>query len=433
MVAITIRGTLTRGDLMSTIRDIWAREILDSRGNPTVEVEVTLDLGAQARAAVPSGASTGTHEALELRDGGNRYLGKGVQRAVRNVNEIIAPEIVGMDSLAQEEIDQTLIELDGTPNKSRLGANAILGVSLAVAKAAAEYLGIPFFKYIAGVRSGRMPIPLMNVLNGGAHADNDLSIQEFMIVPIGAESFAEAIRCGAEIFHTLRRLLREAGHSTAVGDEGGFAPRLPSDEEAIKFLIRAIEEAGYEPGKDVSLALDCAASTFFDAERNIYHLGDERSAADLVELYEDWVSRYPILSIEDGLAEEDWDGWNLLTRRLGDKVQLVGDDLFVTNPERLREGIRRGVANAILIKLNQIGTVTETLTTMDLALRAGYAQIVSHRSGETEDVAIVHFAVGTACGQIKTGSLSRSERVAKYNELLRIEEEYEPPMATWPR
>ena len=418
---------------MNTIQDIWAREILDSRGNPTVEVEVTLEDGTMARAAVPSGASTGKHEALELRDGDERYLGKGVLRAVRNVNEIIAPEIVGMDPFWQEEIDEVLIELDGTANKSRLGANAILGVSLAVAKAAAEFLGIPLFKYIAGARVGQMPIPLMNVINGGAHADNDLAIQEFMLVPLGAEYFSEALRYGAETFHTLKKLLKKAGHSVSVGDEGGFAPRLPSDEEAIKFLLSAIEEAGYRPGEDIALALDCAASSFFDEERGIYRLGGEVTAAELVELYSEWVEKYPIVSIEDGLAEEDWEGWALLTQKLGDKVQLVGDDIFVTNPQRLQEGIRRGVANSILIKLNQIGTVTETLETMDQAFRAGYTCVVSHRSGETEDVSIAHLAVGTSCGQIKTGSLSRSERVAKYNELLRIEEVYEPPMATWPR
>jgi len=418
---------------MNTIQDIWAREILDSRGNPTVEVEVTLEDGTQARAAVPSGASTGTHEALELRDQDERYLGKGVLRAVRNVNEIIAPEIVGMDPLWQEEIDEVLIELDGTANKSRLGANAILGVSLAVAKAAADFLGLPFFKYIAGVRVGQMPIPMMNVLNGGAHADNDLAIQEFMVVPVGAECFAEAVRYGAEVFHTLRKLLKKAGHSVAVGDEGGFAPRLPSDEEAIKFLLSAIQEAGYEPGKDVALALDCAATGFYDAEKGIYRLDGDRTAADLVELYSEWVERHPIVSIEDGLAEEDWDGWKLLTERLGGKIQLVGDDIFVTNPGRLTEGIRRGVGNSILIKLNQIGTITETLEAMAQAFRAGYTCVVSHRSGETEDVSIAHLAVGTSCGQIKTGSLSRSERVAKYNELLRIEEVYEPPMASWPR
>ncbi|MBC7318078.1 phosphopyruvate hydratase [Candidatus Bipolaricaulota bacterium] len=417
---------------MAVIEDIWAREILDSRGNPTVEVEVLLDDGTEARAAVPSGASTGTYEALELRDKDRRYHGKGVLQAVRNVNEIIAPEIVGLDPLWQEDIDAILLELDGTPNKSRLGANAILGVSLAVCKAAAASLGLPLFKYLAGAKSGRMPIPLMNVINGGAHADSGLTIQEFMIVPVGAETFAEALRYGAEVFHTLRKLLKSEGHSVAVGDEGGFAPRLPSDEEALKFLVRAIEESGYEPGKDVALALDCAATSFFDESRGVYRFDGEKTAQELVELYEEWVNRYPIISIEDGLAEEDWDGWALLTARLGKKIQLVGDDIFVTNPERLRRGIQNNVANAILVKLNQIGTVTETLETMDIAKSAGYNAIISHRSGETEDVSIAHFAVGTGCGQIKTGSLSRSERVAKYNELLRIEDLYEPPMARWP-
>ncbi len=418
---------------MTTIEEIWAREILDSRGNPTVEVEVTLENGVRARAAVPSGASTGTYEALELRDGDERYLGKGVRRAVRNVNEIIAPEIVGMDPTLQEEIDQLLLELDGTENKSRLGANAILGVSLAVAKAAAACLGLPLFRYISGIRAGRMPVPLMNVLNGGAHADNNLEIQEFMIVPVGGETFADRLRMGAEVFHTLRKLLKGEGYSVTVGDEGGFAPSLPNDEEALKFLMRAIEAAGYEPGVDVALALDCAATEFFDEGTQRYRLSGELTAEELIDLYEEWVGRYPILSIEDGLAEEDWDGWAKLTQRLGERVQLVGDDLFVTNPKRLKRGIELGVANSILIKLNQIGTVTETLETVEIAHRAGYTAIISHRSGETEDVSIAHFAVGTACGQIKTGSLSRSERVAKYNELLRIEEDYEPPLAPWPR
>ncbi len=418
---------------MGLIEDVWAREILDSRGNPTVEVEVTLDDGTEARAAVPSGASTGAHEAIELRDGDHRYLGKGVQKAVRNVNEILGPAVEGMDPLWQDEIDEVLLERDGTPNKAELGANAILGVSLACAKAAAASLGIPLWKYLAGARPGRMPIPLMNVINGGAHADSGLAIQEFMIVPLGAEAFSEALRYGAEVFHTLRKALRGKGLSVAVGDEGGFAPRLPSDEEALRLLAQAIEEAGYEPGEDVALALDCAASAFYDPERGIYRLAGERSPEELVELYAEWVMRYPIVSLEDGMAEEDWDGWALLTDRLGDRLQLVGDDIFVTNPHRLEEGIERGVANAILIKLNQIGTVTETLATMELALQAGYAQIISHRSGETEDTAIADFAVGTGCGQIKTGSLCRSERVAKYNELLRIEDTYAPPMARWPR
>ncbi|MCD6320944.1 phosphopyruvate hydratase [Candidatus Bipolaricaulota bacterium] len=418
---------------MTTIEEIWAREILDSRGNPTVEVEVTLEDGTRARAAVPSGASTGTHEALELRDGGKRYLGKGVRQAVRNVNEIIAPEIVGMDPLQQGEIDQILIELDGTENKSRLGANAILGVSLGVAKAAAAYLKLPFFRYIAGIRTGRMPIPLMNVLNGGVHADNNLSIQEFMIVPIGGDSFAERLRYGAEVFHTLKKILKSEGHSVAVGDEGGFAPNLPDDETAIRYLVRAIEEAGYRPGEDLAIALDAAATEFFDGDKGTYRLGDRELTADeLIEVYVEWVEKYPIISLEDGLAEEDWEGWVKLTQRLGNRVQLVGDDIFVTNPGRLKKGIELGVANSILIKLNQIGTVTETLETMEMAHFAGYTAIISHRSGETEDTSIAHFAVGTGCGQIKTGSLSRSERVAKYNELLRIEEDYEPPLAAWP-
>ncbi len=421
------------GYSMTTIEEIWAREILDSRGNPTVEVEVTLEDGTRARAAVPSGASTGTHEALELRDGGKRYLGKGVRQAVRNVNEIIAPEVVGMDPLQQEEIDHILIELDGTENKSRLGANAILGVSLGVAKAAAAYLKLPFFRYIAGIRTGRMPIPFMNVLNGGVHADNNLSIQEFMIVPIGGDSFAERLRYGAEVFHTLKKILKSEGHSVAVGDEGGFAPNLPDDETAIRYLVRAIEEAGYRPSEDLAIALDAAATEFFDGDRGIYRLGERELAADeLIEIYAQWIEEYPIISLEDGLAEEDWEGWAKLTQRLGSRVQLVGDDIFVTNPGRLKKGIELGVANSILIKLNQIGTVTETLETMEMAHFAGYTAIISHRSGETEDTSIAHFAVGTGCGQIKTGSLSRSERVAKYNELLRIEEDYEPPLAAWP-
>ncbi len=418
---------------MNLIEDVWAREILDSRGSPTVEVEITLDDGTAVRASVPSGASTGTHEAVELRDDDNRYLGKGVQQAVRNVNEVIGPEIVGMDPLWQDEIDALLVDRDGTSNKAELGANAILAVSLACAKAGAASLGVPLWKYLAGARAGRMPIPLMNVINGGAHADSGLAIQEFMIVPLGAPAFAEALRYGAEVFHTLKKILNRGGHSVAVGDEGGFAPRLSGDEEALRILVQAIGDAGYEPGRDVALALDCAATAFFAADRGIYHLEGERSAADLVDLYTEWVKQYPIVSIEDGMAEEDWEGWALLTARLGAEIQIVGDDIFVTNPERLAQGIKRKVANAILIKLNQIGTVTETLATMDLALEAGYARIISHRSGETEDTAIADFAVGTGCGQIKTGSVSRSERVAKYNELLRIEDTYAPPMATWPR
>ncbi len=399
-----------------------------------MEVEVVLEDGTLSRAAVPSGASTGIHEAVELRDGGERYGGKGVLQAVRNVNEVIAPEVLGLDALWQEEVDDLLCELDGTPNKSRLGANAILAVSLGVAKAAAKHLELPLFKYLAGARTGRMPIPLMNVLNGGAHADNELAIQEFMLVPYGAASFAEALRRGAEVFHTLKKLLKSAGHSTAVGDEGGFAPRLGSDQEAIEFLVRAIEEAGYTPGEEVALALDCAASSFYNKDTGEYAiLGEECEAAGLVDLYGRWLDSYPLLSVEDGLAEEDWSGWELLTQRLGERVQVVGDDLFVTNVELLQRGVQSGSANSILIKLNQIGTVSETLAAMDLAARSGFTCVVSHRSGETEDVSIAHLAVGTACGQIKTGSLSRSERVAKYNELLRIEEVYEPPMARWPK
>ena len=418
---------------MNLIEDVWAREILDSRGNPTIEVEITLEDGTEVRAAVPSGASTGTYEAVELRDGDDRYLGRGVQGAVRTVNEVIGPEIEGMDPLWQEEIDALLIERDGTPNKSGLGANAILAVSLACAKAAAASLGLPLWKYIAGARAGRMPIPHMNVINGGAHADSGLAIQEFMLVPVGAPAFAEALRYGAEVFHTLKKLLKAKGYSVAVGDEGGFAPRLSSDEEALQILVQAIEDAGYEPGQDVALALDCAATGFFSEERGVYRLAGQRSAGEVVDLYAEWIGKYPIVSIEDGLAEEDWEGWSHLTARLGNAIQIVGDDIFVTNPERLTWGIERQAANAILIKLNQIGTVTETLQTMDMALEAGYARIISHRSGETEDTAIADFAVGTGCGQIKTGSVSRSERVAKYNELLRIEDTYAPPMATWPR
>ncbi len=419
---------------MNAIHDVWAREILDSRGTPTVEAEVTLEDGTLSRAAVPSGASTGIHEAVELRDGGQRYAGKGVLQAVRNINETIAPEIIGQDALWQEEVDSLLCELDGSPNKSKLGANAILAVSLGVAKAAAQHLQLPLFKYLAGIGTGRMPIPMMNVLNGGAHADNELAIQEFMLVPHSADRFAEALRQGAEVFHTLKKLLKSAGHSTAVGDEGGFAPRLGSDQEAIEFLVNAIEKAGYTPGEDVSLALDCAASGFYNEAKGTYSLGGHAyDASSLVALYDGWLNRYPILSIEDGLAEEDWAGWEVMAGQLGNRLQIVGDDLLVTNVELLKQGIARNCANSILIKLNQIGTVSETLEAMDLASRAGWTCVVSHRSGETEDVSIAHLAVGTACGQIKTGSLSRSERVAKYNELLRIEEIYEPPMARWPK
>jgi len=421
---------------MSFIEEVFAREILDSRGNPTVEVDVLLEDGSFGRAAVPSGASKGTHEALELRDGDpKRYHGHGVEKAVKNVLLEIAPAVAGQDALNQEKLDAILVGLDGTKNKSRLGANAILGVSLAVAKAAADCLGVPLFRYLAGAREALLPLPLMNVLNGGAHADNNIDIQEFMIVPVGATSFRDAVRSCAEVFHTLKAILKEKGLSTSVGDEGGFAPNLKENREALSLLVRAIEKAGYRPGEDVALALDCAATGFF--EKGTYRLtvgGKPKplSTEELVATYEDWVSRVPIISIEDGLAEEDEAGWKLLTKRLGKKVQIVGDDIFVTNSERLRKGIRAGIANSILVKLNQVGTVSETLRTMDLAHAAGYTSVVSHRSGETEDTAIADLAVGTACGELKSGSISRSERVAKYNELLRIEEEFELGLARWP-
>lgn len=412
---------------MAIISDVWAREILDSRGNPTVEVEVTLEDGTVGRAAVPAGASTGTHEAVELRDREEkRYGGKGVRKAVEHVNTVIAEELIGLSALEQEKIDRLLIALDGTENKGRLGANAILGVSLAVARAAAAFLGLPLYRYLGGVGNTLMPVPLMNVLNGGKHADNNLDFQEFMIVPVGANSFAEALRLGAEVYHQLRRVLKERGLTTAVGDEGGFAPELEGNEEALKLLVAAIEAAGYRPGEDVALALDPAASEFYrEGKYVLAGEGKELTSAEMVDYYEDLVNRYPIVSIEDGLAEEDWEGWELLTRRLGRSVQLVGDDIFVTNPQRLAKGISLGVANAILIKVNQIGTLTETLETIGLARRAGYRYVISHRSGETEDTFIADLAVATGAGQIKTGAPCRSERVAKYNQLLRIEEELE--------
>lgn len=410
---------------MSIIEEVWAREILDSRGNPTVEVEVVLEDGVVGRAAVPSGASTGTHEAVELRDGDKgRFGGKGVLKAVEHVNNEIAAEIVGLNALEQREIDRTLIELDGTENKSHLGANAILGVSLAVARAAAEWVGLPLYRYIGGVGANLLPVPLMNVLNGGRHADNNLDLQEFMIVPVGAPTFADALRMGAEVYHSLRRILHERGLSTAVGDEGGFAPYLEANEEALKLLVAAIEGAGYKPGEDVALALDPAASEFFrDGSYYLEGEGRRLTAAEMTEYYADLIGRYPIISLEDGLAEEDWEGWEDLTRRLGKTVQLVGDDIFVTNPQRLSRGISFGVANSILIKLNQIGTLTETLDTIALARRAGYSTVISHRSGETEDTFIADLAVATGAGQIKTGAPCRTERVAKYNQLLRIEEQ----------
>jgi enolase len=406
---------------MSEITAVLAREILDSRGNPTVEVEIQTSAG-QGRAAVPSGASTGEHEAIELRDGDKkRYGGKGVSKAVDNVMQTLGPSIIGLDSLDQAEVDRVLLEADGTPNKSKMGANAILGVSMATARAAADAIGLPLWRYLGGANARVLPTPLMNVINGGAHADNGLEIQEFMIVPAGAATFPDALRAGAEIFATLKKNLKDKGLTTAVGDEGGFAPRLGSNEEAVSTLVRAIEDAGYKPGKDVFLALDCAASEFYDKKSNSYTFDKKKiSGAELVATYEKLSSTYPIVSIEDGCAEDDWDTWKQLTGVLGKKVQLVGDDLFVTNVERLRRGIEQGIANAILIKLNQIGTLTETFDAIRMGADAGYRSIISHRSGETEDTFIADLAVATNAGQIKTGSLSRSDRVAKYNQLLRI-------------
>jgi enolase 1/2/3 len=411
---------------MSAILDIGAREILDSRGNPTVEVDVTLESGFGGRAAVPSGASTGEHEAVELRDGDKaRYVGKGVQKAVAHVNERIAPEVIGMDALDQMGIDQLLVDLDGTPNKSSLGANAILGVSLACAKAAAAYLSLSLYRYVGGVYAHQLPVPMMNILNGGKHADNNVDLQEFMVVPVGAPTFAEALRMGTEVFHHLKAILKGKGYNTAVGDEGGFAPNLGSNEEALVVIVEAIKEAGYKAGAEVAIALDSAASEFYRGGKYILQAEQkkEKTASEMVTFYEELVSRYPILSIEDGLSEDDWEGWRELTARLGKKVQLVGDDIFVTNRERLAKGIQEGVANAILIKLNQIGTLTETLAAIEMAKKAGYTAVISHRSGETEDTTIADVAVATNVGQIKTGSASRTDRVAKYNQLLRIEEE----------
>ncbi len=413
---------------MSTILDIYAREILDSRGNPTVEVDVTLQSGAAGRAAVPSGASTGEHEAHELRDGDTkRYLGKGVQQAVQNVIEKIGPALRGMDPSEQVEIDRTMIDLDGTPNKGKLGANAILGVSMAVARAAAVESGLPLYRYLGGPLARTMPVPLMNILNGGAHSTNTVDFQEYMIVPVGAESFADALRMGAEVFHSLKKVLVKRKLSTGVGDEGGFAPDLKSDEEALKVVLEAIEGAGYAPGTEIALALDSAASELFEKKGKKYTFkksgAGTRDAKGMIELYAKWLDEYPIVSIEDGLAEDDWDGWALLTAQLGDRVQLVGDDLFVTNTERLAKGIEGGIGNSILIKVNQIGTLTETLESIEMARAAGYLSIISHRSGETEDTFIADLAVGTGAGQIKTGSASRTDRVAKYNQLLRIEEQ----------
>ncbi len=411
---------------MSVIESVYAREVLDSRGNPTVEVEVVLESGAEGRAIVPSGASTGAFEAVELRDGDKgRYIGKGVEKAVANVNEIIAPELEGMDAFDQPAIDALMIELDGTHNKGKLGANAILGVSMAVARAAAEELGLPLFQYIGGVNAKQLPVPMMNILNGGEHADNSVDVQEFMILPVGAKSFREGLRMGAEVFHSLKKVLSERGLACGVGDEGGFAPNLGSNREALELIVEAIEKAGYKPGDDVRLGLDVAATEMYDKETKLYdlkHEGKKLTAEQMVDLYEEWVNNFPIVTIEDGLDEEDWDGWKVLTDRLGKKVQLVGDDLFVTNTERLERGIEAGVANSILIKVNQIGTITETLDAIEMAKRAGYTAVISHRSGETEDTTIADLAVAVNAGQIKTGAPSRTDRVAKYNQLLRIEE-----------
>jgi len=413
---------------MTTIIDVRAREILDSRGNPTLEAEVELESGFIGRAAVPSGASTGDFEACELRDGDKtRYLGKGVLKAVDNVNENIAEELVDFDALDQTGIDELLIELDGTENKSNLGANAILGVSLAVAKAAAQACGLPLYRYIGGANAKVLPVPMMNIINGGSHADNNVDFQEFMIMPVGAEDFADALRMGSETFHTLKSVLKKRGYSTAVGDEGGFAPNLKSNEEAIEVILEAIQKAGYKPGEDIGIALDPATSEMWLKDKKVYQFfksdKSEMSSDQMVEYWAKWVKQYPILSIEDGLSEHDWDGWEVLTKKLGGKIQLVGDDIFVTNPEILARGIQRGIANSILIKVNQIGTLTETLDAIELAKKNGYTAVISHRSGETEDTTIADIAVATNAGQIKSGSASRTDRIAKYNQLLRIEEE----------
>ncbi len=412
---------------MSYIVSIHARQILDSRGNPTIEADVITESGIIGRAAVPSGASTGTHEAVELRDGGKAYMGKGVQKAINNVNTLIAEALVGENVLQQREIDSILLELDGTENKKKLGANAILAVSLAAAKAGAQVAGLPLYRYIGGTNARTLPIPLMNILNGGAHADNKIDFQEFMIVPVGAETFSDGLRMGVEIFHNLKKVLKVKGYSTNVGDEGGFAPEIKSNEEAIEIVLKAIESSGYKPGEQVMIALDPAASEFYDVKKKkyIFKKSDNRilSSEEMVEYWAKWVKKYPIISIEDGLAEDDWKGWKLLTESIGSKCQLVGDDLFVTNTKRLQEGIDKNIANSILVKVNQIGTLTETIDTVDLAHRNKYTSVMSHRSGETEDTTIADLAVALNCGQIKTGSASRSDRMAKYNQLLRIEEE----------
>ncbi len=413
---------------MSLIEDISARQILDSRGNPTVEVDVILESGILGRAAVPSGASTGEFEAVELRDGdADRYMGKSVNKAVNNVNEVIAYELLGFPATMQVEIDQILLDMDGTPNKGKLGANALLGVSMAVAKAAAMSTGLPLWRYLGGVNSKVLPLPMMNIINGGSHADNNVDPQEFMIMPAGADTFSEAVRMGSEIFHNLKKVLSSKGYNTSVGDEGGFAPNLKSNEEALEVILTAIEKAGYTPGDEVLIALDPASSEFYDTEKKVYEFkwsdGSVRDADEMVEYWSSWVEKYPIISIEDGMYEDDWKGWKTLTDAIGDKVQLVGDDLFVTNTERLARGIEEGIANSILIKVNQIGTLTETLDAIEMAHKNGYTSVISHRSGETEDTTIADLAVATNAGQIKTGSMSRTDRIAKYNQLLRIEEE----------
>ena len=407
---------------MSAIFEVHGRQVLDSRGNPTVEVEVSLEDGSVGRAIVPSGASTGEHEAVELRDGGDAWMGKGVSGAVRSVNQVLSRHLVGYDATDQVVIDQLLLALDGTPNKSKLGANALLGVSLAVARAAALSQDLPLYRYIGGTNARVLPVPMMNIVNGGAHADNNVDVQEFMVMPVGFERFSDALRCGAEIFHTLKKVLKDRNLNTAVGDEGGFAPNLGSNEEALKLMSEAVEKAGYSLGDQVRFALDVAASELHSGGKYSFG-GDKLSAQELVGVYADWAKRYPLASIEDGLDENDWDGWKALTDRLGDSVQLVGDDLFVTNTERLQMGLDRGIANSILIKVNQIGTLTETLDTIALATSHGYTSVMSHRSGETEDTTIADLAVAVNCGQIKTGSLCRTDRIAKYNQLLRIEEE----------
>ena len=411
---------------MTIINDVYAREVLDSRGNPTIEVEVFLESGVMARSIVPSGASTGAFEAVELRDGEkNRYLGRGVLKAVDNVNNIIAPEIIGLDAVNQVDIDEIMIELDGSKNKGKLGANAILAVSMAVARAAAETLGLPLFQYLGGVNAKQLPIPMMNILNGGAHADNNVDIQEFMIMPVGAENYSEGLRMGVEIYHSLKTVLQKKGLATGVGDEGGFAPNLESNEEALQVIIEAVEGAGYKPGTDIKLALDVAATEFYDDKKKVYNLKGEgltKTVEEMVQYYEELIDKYPIISIEDGLAEDDWDGWKLMTEKLGKKIQIVGDDLFVTNTERLKKGIQTKTANSILIKLNQIGTITETLDAIEMAKRAGYTVVISHRSGESEDDIIADIAVAVNAGQIKTGAPARTDRVAKYNQLLRIED-----------